>query len=154
SLGANTAAANANAAAPGAAAAAPDDKPAEPRVDDKAPAAPPSIALGDKAAPAGAQASNDKVDDKPAAVPPATSDKTAAQEKKDAQAFLERGKIQDSIDAGERSVALDPSDGEAWLILGAAYQMKGKAAEARRCFLSCMKEGKRGPVRECQAMLR
>jgi hypothetical protein len=85
---------------------------------------------------------------------PAPSDKTALQEKNDTRRALERGKAQDAIDAGERSVALDPTDGEAWLLLGAAYQDKGKMTEARRCYASCIKEGKRGPLSECRAMLR
>lgn len=84
----------------------------------------------------------------------ATSDKTALQEKNDARRLLERGKAADAIAAGERSVALDPTDGEAWLLLGAAYQEKGKNADARRAFTSCVKEGKRGPMGECRAMLR
>lgn len=92
----------------------------------------------------------------PAAEPSAvaTSDKTALQEKNDARRALERGKDADAIAAGERSVALDPTDGEAWLLLGAAYQDKGKNAEARRCYSSCLKEGKRGPLGECRAMIR
>jgi hypothetical protein len=53
---------------------------------------------------------------------------------------------------GLESVRLDPVDGEAWLILGAAYQMVGDAKEARRAFASCLKEGKRGPRGECAAM--
>jgi hypothetical protein len=88
------------------------------------------------------------------APPVATSDKTALQEKNDARRSLERGKLADAIEAGERSVALDPTDGEAWLLLGAAYQEKGKNADARRCYASCLKEGKRGPLGECRAMIR
>jgi len=103
-----------------------------------------------------------KVDDtKPAAAPakaedakPAPGDKTAVQEKTDARRNLERGKLAEAIEAGERSVALDPQDGEAWLLLGAAYQEKGKNAEARRCYKACLSEGKRGPLGECRAMLR
>jgi hypothetical protein len=81
-------------------------------------------------------------------------EKTALQEKNDSRRALERGKVADAIAAGERSVALDATDGEAWLLLGAAYQEKGNNAEARRCYSSCVKEGKRGPVGECHAMLR
>ena len=84
---------------------------------------------------------------------PAPGDKTALQEKNDARRALERGKLADAIAAGERSVALDPLDGEAWLLLGASYQEKGKNAEARRCYTSCVTEGKRGPIGECRAML-
>ena len=91
----------------------------------------------------------------PAADAPAVaSDKTAVQEKNDSRHALERGKLGDAIAAGERSVALDPTDGEAWLLLGAAYQEKGKNADARRCYSACVKEGKRGPVGECRAMIR
>lgn len=102
-----------------------------------------------------------KVEEPAAAVPakvedtkPAPGDKTALQEKTDARRNLERGKLAEAIEAGERSVALDPQDGEAWLLLGAAYQEKGKSAEARRCYKACLSEGKRGPLGECRAMLR
>ena len=81
------------------------------------------------------------------------ADKTALQEKNDSRRALERGKLADAIEAGERSVALDPLDGEAWLLLGAAYQESGKNAEARRCYTACVTEGKRGPLGECRAML-
>ena len=87
----------------------------------------------------------------PAAAAP--SDKTAAQEKKASSQLLERGNAKGAIEAGERSVALDATDGEAWLVLGAAYQQVGKNADARRCFNSCIKEGKHGPISECRAML-
>ncbi|MDB5213451.1 MAG: hypothetical protein JWO86_1378 [Myxococcaceae bacterium] len=91
--------------------------------------------------------------DAPAAPAVAVSDKTALQEKNDSRRALERGKLADAIAAGERSVALDPTDGEAWLLLGAAYQEKGKNADARRCYSSCVKEGKRGPLGECRALI-
>ena len=95
-----------------------------------------------------------KPDEAKAAVAVVTGDKTALQEKVDARRNLERGKLAEAIEAGERSVALDPQDGEAWLLLGAAYQEKGKNADARRCYKACLSEGKRGPIGECRAMLR
>ena len=85
---------------------------------------------------------------------PAPDPKAAAKEKAASRNALEWGKVKDSIEAGERSVALDPTDGEAWLILGAAYQQKGDGKEARRCFKACLDQGKRGPKGECSAMLR
>ncbi len=91
----------------------------------------------------------------PAVVAPAeppTGD--AKEEKKNAQTALEHRRTADAIAAGEKSVAIDPTDGEAWLILGAAYQDKGDIAAARRAFASCVKEGKTGPVAECGKMLR
>jgi Flp pilus assembly protein TadD len=82
-----------------------------------------------------------------------TDAKRAVKEKKASQAALERGKVAASIEAGERSVALDPTDGEAWLILGAAYQQQGNRKDARRCYRACLQQGNRGPKRDCAAML-
>jgi len=76
----------------------------------------------------------------------------AAKEKNDCRAALERGKVADAIEAGERSVALDPTDSEAWLILGAAYQQKGDMKNARRSYRACLEQGKRGSKSECAAM--
>jgi hypothetical protein len=75
--------------------------------------------------------------------------KAAAKEKHASQLALERGKVADAIEAGARSVALDPSDAEAWLILGAAYQQKGDLVKARQTFHACLEQGKRGPKWEC-----
>ena len=75
-------------------------------------------------------------------------------EKIKARTFLEQRKLALAIEAGQRSVALDPTDGEAWLLLGAALQEKGAIADARRAYASCVKEGKTGPTNECAKMLR
>jgi cytoskeletal protein RodZ len=83
---------------------------------------------------------------------PAPDPKEAAKAKRASQAALERGKIADAIESGERSVALDPTDAEAWLILGAAYQSKGDQKNARRSFKSCLDQSKRGPKWECAQM--
>ena len=88
----------------------------------------------------------------PAAAPLELDPKAAAKEKHASQLALERGKAGDAIAAGERSVALDPTDAEAWLILGAAYQAKGDAPGARRSFKACLEHGKRGPRWECAQM--
>jgi tetratricopeptide (TPR) repeat protein len=80
--------------------------------------------------------------------------KAAASAKTEAQRALNRGKLDEAIQAGERSVSLDPTDAQAWLILGAAYQEKGNHKDARRCYKSCLSEGKRGDKSECLAMLR
>jgi hypothetical protein len=93
----------------------------------------------------------------PVVVPPEPTEserKSAAQEKRSCQSLLDQGAFAKAVEAGERSVALDPADGEAWLMLGAAYQSMGKSAEARRSFSSCVAEAKKGPVNECRAMLR
>lgn len=163
-----------NAAVPSThAAAAPvavtEAKPAAPQVEAAKPVeapkpieAPKPVAEAPKlaeapAAPEPTKAEPAKVEPAAPAAPAASSDaptKTALEEKKEAQRLLDRGKSKDAIAAGERSVALDPADGEAWLLLGAAYQEQGKMADARRCYQACIKEGKRGPKGECAAMLR
>jgi Flp pilus assembly protein TadD len=78
----------------------------------------------------------------------------AAQAKSAARSALEGARLNESIEAGERSVELDPTDGEAWLILGAAYQQRGAWKDARRCYKACVDQGNRGPRTECAAMLR
>lgn len=79
--------------------------------------------------------------------------KTAWQEKATAKAALESGNNGMAIAAGERSVALDPTDGETWLVLGGAYQASGNVAQSKRCFNSCLSQGKKGPLDECKSML-
>lgn len=85
---------------------------------------------------------------------PAPDPSLARRAKRESQLALEVGKVGDAIEAGERSVALDPSDREAWLILGAAYQQKGAHEDARRCFEGCLRTGTRGETWQCAAMLR
>ena len=80
--------------------------------------------------------------------------KEAASAKVKARTSLEWGKAGDAIVSGEKSVALDPTDAESWLILGAAYQEKGDSKNAVRSFRECLEQGKRGPRNECAAMLR
>jgi tetratricopeptide (TPR) repeat protein len=141
--------------------------PAEPVLAEPAPsveltAAPAAEAVAPAAAPAPAEPAPaaaetvavPKVDVPNGGAPAPSGDKTALAEKNDARRALERGKAAEAIAAGERSVVLDPTDGEAWLLLGAAYQDKGNMAEARRAYAACTKEGKRGPIGECRAMLR
>jgi cytochrome c-type biogenesis protein CcmH/NrfG len=86
----------------------------------------------------------------PAAAEP---EETAVEAKKRALSELEKRNLTAAIEAGEHSVSLDPSDGNAWLILGAAYQDTGRVADARRCYGECTKLAKRGEVKECSYML-
>lgn len=108
-----------------------------------------TAAAGDAKAPE-AVATDDtaKKDDLPPEKP-----KNAWQEKQAAKAALERGANAVAIQAGERSVALDPSDGEAWLVLGGAYQAMGNNGQAKRCYTACTTQGKKGPLSDCKDML-
>lgn len=92
--------------------------------------------------------------DEPKAAPTDDDIKTAVTQKRAAQQSLERGKLDDAIASSEKAVELNPTDGEAWLILGASYQQKGKLPEARKAFKACTEQGKKGPIGECRAMLR
>ncbi len=79
--------------------------------------------------------------------------KGALEAKRLALRELEFGHLAASVDAGERSVALDPTDADAWRILGAAYQKRGAYVDARRCFTSCTHLATRGDRFECSALL-
>ncbi|HEX8789774.1 MAG TPA: tetratricopeptide repeat protein [Polyangiaceae bacterium] len=112
-----------------------------PAPTEQAPAAP-AASVAEEAAPTATDT----------AEAPAPDPKEAAKAKRASQTALERGKLAAAIEAGEQSVALDPTDAEAWLILGAAYQEKGDQKNARRSFKSCLEQGKRGPKWECAQM--
>lgn len=123
---------------------------------ESAAAAPPAAPTEQAAPGAPAEAASATAEPAPSstdgAEAPAPDPKEAAKAKRASQAALERGKLADAIEAGEHSVSLDPSDAEAWLILGAAYQEKGDQKNARRSFKSCLEQGKRGPKWECAQM--
>jgi Flp pilus assembly protein TadD len=78
----------------------------------------------------------------------------AKQAKQEAEHALEKGRTTIAIEAGARAVALDPTDAEAWLILGAGYDQRRSYDEARKCFATCARVATHGPRRECAALLR
>jgi tetratricopeptide repeat protein len=114
--------------------------------------APPAVTAEQPPSQAEAPKAADEAPSAPPAGTPEESAEEAKKAKKVSQHALEVGKVKDSIEAGERAVALDPTDAESWLILGAAYQQAGKQADARRCFKSCLQLGTHGPKGECAAM--
>ncbi len=111
------------------------------------PASPPAEPAAETAAPAATEtAAAAAPGDAPAQLSPVEA--RAARE--DARRALDRGAIAAAIAAATSSVELDPTDADAWLLLGAAYQVAGKSAEARHAFASCSKLAKRGDVSECR----
>lgn len=85
---------------------------------------------------------------------PIAERKSAKEERDTAQRALEHGHAKDAVEAASRATALEPTDAAGWLLLGAAQQELGHAKESRAAFMSCVRLGKRGSVRECRAMLR
>jgi tetratricopeptide (TPR) repeat protein len=80
---------------------------------------------------------------------------SARQSKEAAMHLLEHGNWNAAIAAAERSVRLDPTDGEAWLILGGAYQERGSDRAARHAYASCAQNAKPGHARsECASLAR
>jgi tetratricopeptide (TPR) repeat protein len=114
------------------------------------PAPPVAVAI----APSASAAASGAPSAEPAPAAPEVPLKSALEEREDARKALERGKFEEAISAALRSTAIDPTDADAWLLLGAAYQESGKGADARVAYGSCAKEAKKGAVRECQLMLR
>ncbi|MGD0676042.1 MAG: hypothetical protein ABSC94_11515 [Polyangiaceae bacterium] len=78
----------------------------------------------------------------------------AKRARESSRAALERGHVGQAVAAGERSVALDATDAEAWLILGASYQEKGDLQNARRCYRTCVQARGESSRSECIRMLR
>ena len=90
---------------------------------------------------------------KPAAkaeVPAAGNDARAVT--KQALRSFERGNLAAALDAGQKAIALDPSDAQAWLVVGAVQQQRGNDAAARKTYKSCAVQARRGPVEECAAL--
>jgi DNA-binding response OmpR family regulator len=71
-----------------------------------------------------------------------------------AQRALERGNAAAAIELGRRATDKDPTDAEAWLTLGAAYDTAGNHAKARATYQSCIDKSAESPrVSECRALL-
>ena len=77
------------------------------------------------------------------------------EEKAKVKAALDKNKLADAIEAGERAVAIDETDSEAWLLLGASYHQKGDLKEAQRAYKSCLEKGNKDKFqRECRMFAR
>jgi tetratricopeptide (TPR) repeat protein len=77
------------------------------------------------------------------------------EEKAKVKAALDKNKLADAIEAGERAVAIDETDSEAWLLLGAAYHAKGELKEAQRAYHACVDKGTKDKFqRECKLFAR
>jgi DNA-binding response OmpR family regulator len=70
-----------------------------------------------------------------------------------AQRLLEHGSTSRAAEVARRATAADPSNAEAWLTLGAAYDASGNRAQAHNAYKSCVDSGTGPRVGECKALL-
>jgi DNA-binding response OmpR family regulator len=65
---------------------------------------------------------------------------------------LAKGDMPRAITLARQAVAADPSNADAWLTLGAAYQASGDGASAREAYRSCVTEAHSANVNECRML--
>jgi DNA-binding response OmpR family regulator len=70
-----------------------------------------------------------------------------------AQRLLERGSASRATEVARRATSADPSNAEAWLTLGAAYDASGNRAQARLAYKNCVDNCQGPRVGECKALL-
>jgi DNA-binding response OmpR family regulator len=68
--------------------------------------------------------------------------------------MLARSHTREAAELAERATAIEPTNGLAWVTLGAARQARGDRQGARQAYQNCVKLGKGRYVSECRAMLR
>ncbi|MEM7436827.1 MAG: DUF4388 domain-containing protein [Myxococcota bacterium] len=66
---------------------------------------------------------------------------------------LGREHAREAAELSERATAIDPTNALAWVVLGAARQVRGDRQGARQAYRNCVKFGKGRYVSECRAML-
>jgi len=71
---------------------------------------------------------------------------------RDAQRALDRGDTAHAVELARQATSADPTNAEAWLTLGAAYEASGRASLARSAYQSCASRGKGERVGECRAL--
>lgn len=85
---------------------------------------------------------------------PSVIDPAAALDARErARSALSKGDVRTAVSVGTQSIELDPSDAEAWLVLGAAEMAIGERGQALSTFRACTKVATRGPRHECGQML-
>jgi hypothetical protein len=67
-----------------------------------------------------------------------------------AKDFLEQGNFVSAMVEAQAVVQSDPTQAEAWLVLGAAAQAQGKDADAKRFYSECVHRGRGPAVVECK----
>jgi Flp pilus assembly protein TadD len=70
-----------------------------------------------------------------------------------AQAALEKGSAIRAIELARKATQNDPSNAEAWLTLGAAYDAAGSHGQARTAYKNCAEHASGPSVAECKALI-
>ncbi len=94
----------------------------------RAPHAPPAAAVATEAPVAPVLPPVPAIEEAPAPPAETPAPESAEDAKHASLAALEQGKLDESIEIGERATALDPTDADSWLILGAAYRTTGTSS--------------------------
>ena len=67
---------------------------------------------------------------------------------------MQKGDRQLAVDLARQAVAQNPSNADAWLTLGAAYQSSGNGGAAKDAYRSCTKQAHSGNLNECYVLAR
>jgi Flp pilus assembly protein TadD len=65
---------------------------------------------------------------------------------------LRKGDTARAVELARQATSRNPSDAEAWLTLGAAYQAFGNASAARDAYRTCAKVAHSANVNECRVL--
>jgi len=68
--------------------------------------------------------------------------------------YLNQGRPADAIAYASRAIQADPSNSEAWIVLGAGRYEMGDRKAAKEAYRSCAEQGRGAYVVECKRMLR
>jgi DNA-binding response OmpR family regulator len=67
---------------------------------------------------------------------------------------MQKGDRQAAVDLARQAVAQNPSNADAWLTLGAAYQASGQGGAAKDAYRSCTKQAHSGNLNDCYVLAR
>lgn len=128
-------------------------------------AAPASADTGSVASPGAAVDANDMAIHPPVDVPPLPPviaretpieghDAPGASIVSQANHALARGATERALTLARQAVAANPSDADAWLILGAACQSSGDSAGAHEAYNNCLQRAHTANISECRLLAR
>lgn len=74
--------------------------------------------------------------------------------RKQALRALDRGQDSTAEQLARQALATEPTQAEAWLVLGAALDSQGHHGDAQNAYVSCVKQGVGSEVAECRRLVR